>query len=191
MKGKSGSARLSNLSNLLVGWLLYPAGDLIGQVVMKEPSLSRFLAIMLAGGLLYRLEIPAWFNYLERLSISKERVQRHPALALLFSEHLDCMKLNWLGRTTGSMLYFNPLWIARHIAIIMLATTPFPELSLKTLALTSLTTGLKSFCTNLPIAFVGNYLLQQHVPLRYRFLGSAFLTTILTIKYAIEFRWFN
>jgi hypothetical protein len=55
----------------------------------------------------------------------------------------------------------------------------------------SLKTGCVSFLTNLPLTVAANYAIQTHVPLRFRFLASALLTTLLTVKYAIELRFFT
>jgi len=171
--------------NWLIGWFLYPAGDLLGQSILGHVNVYRLIAIALIGGLLYRLEVPAWFRFLDHFRIWR------PDSALLrpfLCSTERPARLNWLGRTIGAMLYFNPLWVARHLMVIMLATTSLPELNASTALAAALSMGLKSFLTNLPLSVLGNYLVQQQVPLKYRFLASATLSGIFAAVYAIEFR---
>lgn len=97
-------------------------------------------------------------------------------------------RLNWLGRTFGGMIYFNPLWIARHLFFIDLANNHF-QVNLMSSAAHCLQVGLESFITNLPVTFVGNYLIQEKLPAHLRFFGSALLSTFMAALYAVEF-WF-
>lgn len=62
-------------NNLVVGWLLYPLGDLIAQLMLHHFCLERLIAITLMGGLVYRFEIPHWFLTLDNWSISPEMKQ--------------------------------------------------------------------------------------------------------------------
>jgi hypothetical protein len=59
----------------VVGWLLYPLGDLIAQLMLHHFCLERLIAITLMGGLVYRFEIPHWFLTLDNWSISPEMKQ--------------------------------------------------------------------------------------------------------------------
>ncbi|MBP9094219.1 hypothetical protein KBI23_24600 [bacterium] len=162
--------------NLLVGWLLYPLGDLVGQVLLGKFEPERILVMTLVGGLLYRFEIPAWFRMLDSICIAGR-------------------PLTWIGRTIGAMLYFNPLWIARHVFFIYLATHHF-QLGTDfsgalAVILNCLVVGLKSFITNLPISVVGNLIIQTKLPVQYRFAGSATLSAIFAVSYAIEYLLFR
>ncbi len=163
-------------ANLLIGWLLYPIGDLIGQLLLGKFEPERILVMTLVGGLLYRFEIPAWFKKLDSFEIAGE-------------------KLNWIGRTVGAMLYFNPLWIARHVFFIYLATHQFqlgPDMrSFGAVILDCLSVGIKSFITNLPISVLGNLIIQTKLPVQYRFAGSATLSAIFAVSYAIEYLLFR
>jgi hypothetical protein len=162
--------------NLLIGWLLYPLGDLVGQLLLGKFEPERILVMTLVGGLLYRFEIPAWFRILDSVSIAGK-------------------KLTWIGRTIGAMLYFNPLWIARHVLFIYLATHHFQIgsdfNSAIAVIINCLVVGLKSFVTNLPISVVGNLIIQTKLPVQYRFAGSATLSAIFAISYAIEYLLFR
>lgn len=185
----------SRLANHLVGWVLYPSGDLLAQLIMgAEVNWWRALILMLVGGLVYRIEIPAWFRRLDALTFSAQTIARRPWLSS-FSRTVDgatdgTRKLNWVGRTAGAMAYFNPLWIARHVFFISLSTCATSP-GLTALVQSSLKTGCVSFATNLPLTLAANYAIQTHVPPRARFLASALLTTLLTVKYAVELRFFG
>ncbi|CAN5414489.1 hypothetical protein BH11CYA1_BH11CYA1_44380 [soil metagenome] len=162
--------------NLLIGWLLYPIGDLVGQILLGKFEPERILVMTLIGGLLYRFEIPAWFKLLDSLTIAKQ-------------------KLNWVGRTLGAMLYFNPLWIARHVFFIFLATHHFQLGSdwpaTEAILLDCLKVGYKSFLANLPLSVIGNFIIQTQLPIKYRFAGSASLSAIFAVSYAIEYLLFR
>ena len=58
--------KFNTLLQLFVGWVMYPAGDLLGQLIMGQFSLNRLIVLMLAGGLIYKWEIPRWFSYIEK-----------------------------------------------------------------------------------------------------------------------------
>ncbi len=182
-------------TNLLVGWLLYPAGDLIGQLLMGKFELERVLVITLIGGLLYRIEIPAYFKLLSNITFSSERIKKLPLLeTFTHATEARVYVLNWLGRTLGAMAYFNPLWIARHVFFIYLATHGF-HFSDTTQALNvvadCLSVGVKSFLVNLPMSVIGNFVIQTKLPVKYRFLGSASLSALMAISYAIEYKLFR
>ena len=172
--------------NLLVGWLLYPLGDLLGQVLLGRFSLERTGVITLLGGLLYRFEIPRWFLMLDNYRPASK------AILLPFTNKSGPRTghLNWLGRTLGAMAYFNPLWIARHVFFIYLATHQFqlPD-GLSTVLIDCLKVGWQSFLANLPISLLGNYLIQEKLPYQYRFAGSAGLSAFMASLYALEY-WF-
>lgn len=180
----------SRILNHFVGWVLYPMGDLIGQLITGEFSITRTIVIMILGGTFYRIEIPYWFHKLETFTIADETVKKHPALEML-TTRVQHNYLNWLGKTLGATAYFNPLWMARHMLFITCATTPLSQIDWGNTLLHCLRTGSISFLTNLPITFGANYFIQAHLPLKRRFLGSALLTMTLTIKYAVEYRIFS
>lgn len=185
---------MEKLIQHFAGWVLYPLGDLVGQLIMHDVSLTRYLTIMFVGGVIYRFEIPRWFSFLDRYRFQKSTLKKFPLLNIfLHQEEGDSpeTKFNWLGKTLGAALFFNPLWIARHLFFITLATSGFVGIDLGATLIKVLQAGSISFLTNLPIALVGNYVIQEHTSLRYRFMGSAVLTTILNAKYAIEFVLFS
>ncbi|MBN8659945.1 MAG: hypothetical protein BWY75_00915 [bacterium ADurb.Bin425] len=186
--------------NLAVGWLLYPTGDFLGQLILHPShiSIERLLAITLMGGLVYRFEIPRWFKTLDSIKFDDETIEKFQLLKLLTRENpaetAHKQILNWLGRTLGAMLYFNPLWISRHIYVIFISTNhQFMPSNMTPLAAVGhfLAVGGNSFLINLPISFLGNYIIQQRLPITYRFLGSATLSSLMAILYAVAYWLFH
>ncbi|MCD4709108.1 MAG: hypothetical protein K8S62_15405 [Candidatus Sabulitectum sp.] len=144
------------LANVIRGLIIYPLGDTIAALLTREFSIERLLGMMVAGGLVYSLEIPAWFAYIND-------------------------RYNGMQRTLMAMLYFNPLWIARHLLFIFLLTgqTSAVHWSILTIA-------LKSFAVNLPLAFAANYIIQNKLPLHWRFFSSAVFSSLMAIYYALS-----
>ena len=182
------SQAASPLLNHLIGWMLYPFGDLIAQLIIGHVDFLRVAIVMLLGGLVYRLEIPAWFRRIDEFSLSTTTLARLPWLESVIkpADGTVSRGLNWFGRTVGAIIYFNPLWIARHQFFISLTTIGAG--SGLTLLGSSFMTGGVSFLTNLPLSLLFNYLIQQHLHMRFRLLASALTTMLFTIKYALELR---
>lgn len=135
--------------------------DLLVQLSMHEFNAMRLVTVALAGGLVYRREIPTWFL------------------------QLDLANLSGVGRTIGSLVYFNPLWIARHMLFIKIATSSWAEITSGALVFVALLIGIKSFLLNLPLSFAGNYIIQTKLPVDIRYLGSIVLSGLLAIIYAM------
>ncbi len=145
-----------NLSNVTRGFIIYPLGDTIAALLMNEFSVTRLIGMMLVGALIYSLEIPAWFSYINT-------------------------KYTNMQRTLMAMLYFNPLWIARHLLFIFLFSG---QISLIHWSIFSI--ALKSFAVNLPVAFAANYLIQNKLPLHWRFFSSALFSSLMAVYYALS-----
>lgn len=184
-------SRTSQLLQYFVGWVLYPVGDLAGQIIMGQFSIIRFCVLAVVGGIIYRWEIPRWFGYIEKVRFTAQSKEKYPGFSLILTESDDKFALTWLGKAICAALFFNPLWIARHLIFISCALTPLAQIDFFQLVGSTLKVGTISFFTNLPIALIGNYIIQKHLPLKFRFLGSAVLTTILNAKYAIEYVYFS
>lgn len=91
--------------NILAAIVIYPLGDAIAQLITGHYSLERSLLMMLMG-LYYSFEIP-----------------------LVFAEMRAHFEGVWT-RTWLCVLYFNPVWIARHVLPIVVLqmwrlSTPF------------------------------------------------------------------
>lgn len=163
--------------------IVYPLGDLIAQLILSEFNLFRSLALLLTAALIYRLEIPKWFNILDNLKIKT----LNTFTSIFFNAEKS---LNWCGKTIGAIFYFNPLWIARHMFIIKLGMASFVLANPIHDFITCLSTGGKSFLVNLPLSIAGNFIVQAKLPLNYRFLGSVILTSIFAIAYAVAYKFF-
>lgn len=186
----SSDAQRQRIINTLVGWTVYPAGDLLAQLLGGKINLLRLLVMALAGGLIYRYEVPAWFRFLDRREISGDSIERHPSLQYFVRDVCADRHLNWLGRTLGAILYFNPLWIARHMLFIRLGSDPASLHAFAAAVTNALALGTKSFFVNLPISLLGNYIIQMRLPLRWRFLGSSIFSGLLATAYALAYRFF-
>lgn len=155
-------------SNIIRGGLIYLAGDTTAALIADEFSWERLLGILLIGCTLYAFEIPNYFNWIDK------KVGKASGFA-------SSMK-----RTGLAILYFNPLWIARHLFFIKLFSGQTDQLSLGLLEI-----GLKSFAVNIPISIIANYLIQNKVKLSWRFLASALFSALMAIYYALSAVWFK
>ena len=144
---------------VVAGAILYPVGDALGALLTGSFTWGRFLGLSLVGASLYAWEVPLAFSIISGLS--EERPLRKLLLALL---------------------YFNPLWIARHLFFLRL----FSGQAL--LASGLLAASLSSFLISLPLSAVGNYVVQNKLPLSHRFLGSATFSGIMALYSAVMAR---
>ena len=110
---------------------------------------------MAVGGLIYSFEIPAWFQWISG-------------------------RYSGLPRAAMAVLYFNPLWIIRHLAFICLLSG---ESSGVSPALAEV--ALKGFAVNLPVVFAVNYLIQNSIPLKWRFFSSAVFSSLMAVYYPL------
>lgn len=154
--------------NIIRGAIIYSSGDLIAALLLGEFSILRLLGMMILGGTLYALEIPNYFAWIERKTKAIVGLKKT------------------LAKTYLAILYFNPLWIARHLLFIKLFSGNFSEINLSLLKIAGL-----SFLVNIPISFVANYLIQNKVNLDWRFLASAIFSALMAIYYALSEVIFN
>lgn len=153
----------------LSGVVIYPAGDAVAALILGEFTWVRLLGMMAVGVTFYALEIPAWFRWIDRRTLD---VSGNPKRILL--------------RTGLALLYFNPLWIARHLVFITLLSG-----GCSTLGFGIFRIALLSWLVNVPIAIVGNAIIQGVLPLRWRFTGSATFSALLAVYYALSRVWFH
>jgi hypothetical protein len=147
------------------GLIAYPAGDTIAQIIMGDPALLRVAAMAIVGGPVYAFEIPRWFAWIDR---------RFP---------------QWWARTIAAIVYFNPLWIARHLLVITLSTAGerLTETEFwRSAIVDALSTGTRSFAGAIVLSAISNYLIQNPVPLRHRFLASAIFSGLMAVYYALS-----
>jgi len=92
--------------NCIQGAIIFTLGDSCAALLTGEFQVSRLIGMMLLGGTLYAVEIPWYFAWIER------RFERQGIV-------------NWLKRAVIAQAFFNPLWIARHLAFIHCFTGQF------------------------------------------------------------------
>lgn len=148
--------------------LIYTIGDSIASLITAQFSVERSLGIMLIGGTIYALEIPHYFRWIDKFIVSK------PGLTTTFK------------RALLAMAYFNPLWIARHLFFINFFSGNWDAISWSLLE-----TGTLSFTANIPLSLCGNYIIQNKLPFKWRFVGSGIFSGILAIYYALSEVWFG
>ena len=154
--------------DVLRGSMIYAAGDTAAALLAGEFSVLRLLGILLIGGTVYAFEIPNYFNWIDR------RVQASGGFQ------------SALQRALLAMAYFNPLWIARHILFIKLFQGEWAQIGWGLLA-----TGLASFLVNIPISLLANLIIQNKIPLRWRFVASAVFSALMAVYYALSAIWFR
>jgi len=150
-------------SNIIRGALIYSSGDLIAALLLGEFTIIRLLCMMLLGGTLYAFEIPNYFAWIERKTKNISGIKKT------------------LAKTGLAIAYFNPLWIARHIFFIKLFSSAYGDINSNLLVI-----GFLSFLVNIPVSFLANFLIQNKVPLDWRFLASAIFSALMAIYYALS-----
>lgn len=156
-------------SNIIRGGLIYSIGDTIAALMLDEFSLARLLIMILVGSTIYAFEIPNYFRWIDQKTASYSGLKKS------------------LSRTALALMYFNPLWIARHLFFIKIALLPWQEIVFTEL----LSIAFYSFLVNIPVSFLANFLIQNKVNLRWRFLASAIFSALMAIYYAMSTVWFS
>jgi len=153
---------------MLRGALIYASGDTAACLIRSCFSPWRLLGVLLIGGTLYAFEIPAWFRWIDARTAGLEGGRAS------------------LARTALAMLYFNPFWIARHLLLVGLASGDLSVLGWGLLGV-----GVVSFAVNAPFALAANHLIQNRVPLRFRFAASAAYSSLMAVYYALSATFFG
>lgn len=155
-------------SNIIRGGLIYATGDTIAALISDQFSVQRMIGILMIGATIYALEIPNYFKWIDKKTQGKTGLK------------------NSLYRSVLAMLYFNPLWIARHVLFIKLITGNFDQIGWGLI-----TTGTLSFVVNIPVSLAANYLIQNKIALEHRFLASAIFSGLMAIYYSLSDVWFG
>ena len=121
---------------------------------------------MVMGATIYAVEIPTWFAFIDRRVTTQLPSRRA------------------VQRTVLALLYFNPLWIARHLFCLKLFAGEVVTPDLARVA-------MLSWLANLPIAVLANLLIQVKVPLRWRFVASATFSGLMAVYYAMSAVWWR
>lgn len=150
-------------SNIIRGAIIYSSGDTIAALLLHDFSWTRLLGMIFIGATIYALEIPNYFAWIEKVTIKWKGVKKT------------------LIKTLLAIIYFNPLWIARHLLFIKIFSGEYSaiEWSLVNIA-------LLSFLFNIPISIIANYIIQNIIKLDWRFLASAIFSALMAIYYAMS-----
>lgn len=122
----------------------------------------------MVGATFYAFEIPNYFDWIVKKT-----------------EHQKGLKAT-LSKTGLAILYFNPLWIARHLLFIKLFSGQFESIGWNLLEIAFL-----SFVANILISFMANYVIQNQFILKWRFLASAIFSALMAIYYALSETFFG
>jgi hypothetical protein len=150
-------------NNILKGALIYASGDTIASMILNEFSWHRLAGIMLIGATLYAFEIPNYFKWIERKAVGTGGFRSS------------------MQRTALAILYFNPLWIARHLFFIQLFSFRLSEITWDIFRIATF-----SFLVNIPVSLLANYVIQNKISLKWRFLASAVFSALMAIYYAVS-----
>jgi len=145
--------------NILIGAVIYSSFDAIAALIISEFSFTRLFGMMIIGATIYSYEIPTYFKWIENKSIN--------------------LKYKKISKPMFALIYFNPIWIARHLFFIDMLTYGHSDYSIIIIA-------TKSFIVNIPISLITNYLIQNYSSLDYRYTLSAFYSGIMAIYYALS-----
>lgn len=115
------------------------------------------------GATVYAFEIPNYFAWIDRKTISYTGLKKT------------------MVKTGLAILYFNPLWIFRHLIFIKLFMIKYEEIDYQLFKV-----AILSFVVNIPISFVANYLIQNKIKLDWRFMASAIFSALMAIYYALS-----
>lgn len=148
-------------ANVIRGILIYSSGDTVAALLLGQFMWSRLAGLALVAATVYAFEIPNYFNWIDR----KTAAARFPATS----------------RTALALLYFNPLWITRHLLFIKIFSRQWHAITWGLLQ-----TGLISFLVNIPISALANYIIQNRIPLKWRFTASAVFSALMAIYYAVS-----
>jgi len=157
-----------SLSDIIQGVVIYPVGDTIAALILKEFSIYRLLGIAAVGGTFYALEIPNYFRWIDKK----------------ISENRDILAS--CKRTGFAVLYFNPFWIARHLFFIKFFSGTWDAIGWNLMILATW-----SFLVNIPVSFIANYLIQNKLPYSWRFFGSSVFSAVMAVYYAFSEIFFS
>ena len=118
---------------------------------------------MIIGATVYAFEIPNYFDWIVKKT-----------------KHLIDLQAS-LVKTALAILYFNPIWIARHLLFIKLFSGNIEAIGWHLLEI-----ALWSFLANILISFIANYIIQNRFKLKWRFLASAVFSALMAIYYALS-----
>ncbi|VAW40785.1 hypothetical protein MNBD_GAMMA01-246 [hydrothermal vent metagenome] len=147
--------------NVIRGAIVYSVFDAAAALYLQQFSWLRFFGIMLVGATIYTFEIPNYFAWIEKQCARYNGYQQQ------------------IKKTIYALVYFNPLWIARHLLIIDLLTIGSSSFSILKIALIS-------FVVNIPISLFVNFFIQNQIKLSSRYIASAVFSGVMAVYYAFS-----
>ncbi len=154
-------------SNILRGSLIYAIGDTLACLISGEFLITRLIGMLIIGGTVYAFEIPNYLLYLNDKNWGNDLKAK-------------------LKRGILFHLYFNPLWIARHLLMINLISLNFEAINFDLV-----TIGWYSFLYSTPFVFPANFVLQNYIPYKWRFVASGIFSGVMAVYYALSAILFN
>lgn len=143
------------------GALIFGIFDTIAAIILGEFSWLRVVGMTIIGATVYAIETPSYFAWIQGNS-----------------ERMSPAKGNWY-KTLMTVAYFNPLWIARHMCFIYL-------LNQQAITWGVLGAAWQSFLYGMPASVIVNYFIQNHTPMKHRFLISSLFSGCMAIFYAVS-----
>jgi len=119
--------------------------------------------MLLIGAIIYSFEIPNYFAWIDKKTISYKGIKKT------------------FAKTGLAIAYFNPLWIFRHLAFIKLFSGTYLQINSHLLLI-----AFWSFLVNIPISLIANYMIQNKIRLDWRFVASAVFSGLMAIYYALS-----
>ena len=101
--------------DIISGAIIYAIGDSIASLLLNEFQLTRLLGMMFVGATVYAYEIPNYFIWIDKKAKQENRIKET------------------IYKTLLAILYFNPLWIARHLFFIKLFSQKYDNINLSLL----------------------------------------------------------
>ena len=162
-------ALIFDKKDIIKGAVVYTIGDTIATLVLGEFNWMRFFGVMFIGATLYAFEVPNYFRWIEK--ITKQLVGTKKTLI----------------KTLLAIVFFNPLWIFRHLFFIKLFTGQLACINGTGITISNLWhIALQSFLAGAVISFIANYIIQNKIKLEGRFLASAIFSGLMAIFYAFS-----
>jgi len=146
-------------TDFFCGMFVYAIADTIATFILGKFDFVRLIGMLFVGGVIYASEIPLYFKWLEK----------------------NVKPSSTFKRALFSVAYFNPLWIMRHLFFIALFSAQWDLINWKLLAIASY-----SFIIVFPVGLTFNYILQNKIPLKWRFISSATYSGLMAIYYALS-----
>jgi len=119
--------------------------------------------MIVVGAIIYSFEIPNYFSWIDKVTKSYQGLKKT------------------LVKTGLAIVYFNPLWIFRHLIFIKFFSGNFEQINIGLLII-----SCWSFLANIPISLIANYLIQNKVRLDWRFIASALFSALMAVYYALS-----